>query len=300
MTNFQQSNSGPSKDEDESALAVNSKDQIYFALKADIVRCNLKPGTAVSEAKLAARYEVGKAPIRDALARLGHEGLVISQARKGRVIAPITIRDVIDLYGVRMALEPVAARLAAGKVDEARLRQAAGACDLPVSGRDPDGISNFLSANSEFHRSIARASGNRRLAKHISNLLDETERVRHVMMVSTASRRDAISEHVGLVEALVSGNRDKAEKLAKDHIQRGWRMVLSSLLSQFQFMDLNIGGPLDDVSSEVLHQNEYSGSFEEYEENADLAKLVSDLGDEQLDGNPDISKQPHREKGEDT
>ncbi|HIP22284.1 MAG TPA: GntR family transcriptional regulator, partial [Rhodobacteraceae bacterium] len=49
---------------------VNNKDKIYSVIKADIIRCALEPGSAISEAKLAARYAVGKAPVRDALARL--------------------------------------------------------------------------------------------------------------------------------------------------------------------------------------------------------------------------------------
>ncbi len=242
------------------ASRINNKDKIYSQIKMDIIRCILKPGSAISEAKLAMRYNVGKAPVRDALARLGHEGFVISQARKGHLVAPITIQDVIDLYGVRMALEPVAARLAAGRVDEDHLRQAARACEIAVDESDPGSVSRFLRANSEFHKSIASASGNRRLAKQISDLLDDTERVRQVMIGTTGSRKEAITEHEALVEALVVGDKAEAESMTKTHIQRGWRMVLSSLLSQFRFMDLNIGGPLEETSAEILLHGDISGA----------------------------------------
>jgi len=227
-------------------LDINHKDKVFAQIKEDIIRCYLKPGSAVSEAKLAARYSVGKAPVRDALTRLGHEGFVISQARIGHLIAPITIRDVIDLYGVRMALEPAAARLAAGQVDAARLKKCAKACELPVDENDPESIASFLRANTNFHRMIAQASGNRRLAKQISNLLDDTERVRYVMIGSSSPQSETIVEHNALVDALVDGDKEGAERLAKAHVQRGWRMVLSSLLTQFRFMDLNIGGPLEE------------------------------------------------------
>lgn len=229
-----------------SSAGSDNKDKVYSAIRSDIISCVLKPGSAVSEAKLAARYNVGKASVRDALSRLGHEGLVISQARKSHVIAPITIQDVIDLFGVRLALEPVAARLAAGRVDEVRLRKSAKACENAVVKSGRENISRFLRANSEFHRTIAAASGNRRMAKQISDLLDETERVRHILIASADSKDETISEHEALVDALVSGDRVKAEHLARLHIQRGWRMALSSLLSQFRNMDLNTEGPLDE------------------------------------------------------
>lgn len=263
------------------ATELRRKDHIYALLKADIISCNLKPGSAVSEAKLASRYDMGKAPIRDALARLCHEKLVISQPRKGHIIAPITIRDVIDLYGVRMALEPVAARMAAGQVDAASLRKAAKACELSFSLDDPESVAKFLRCNSELHNTIARFSGNRRLASQIAGLLEDTERVRHIMVGSVKSSNETISEHTALIEALISGNKDDAESLTKSHIQRGWRMVLSSLLSQFQFMDLNIGGPLDEANTESLHQPGAEGA-QTGTGSDQVIKLVNSIGDEPL------------------
>ena len=262
-------------------MDINHKDKVFSQIKADIIRCVLKPGSAVSEAKLAARYSVGKAPVRDALARLGHEGFVISQARKGHLIAPITIQDVIDLYGVRMALEPAAARLAAGQVDAARLKKCAKACKAPVNESDPESIASFLRANTEFHRSIAVASGNRRLAKQISELLDDTERVRHVMIGASGSRSESIVEHDALVEALVVGDKERAESLAKAHIERGWRMVLSSLLSQFRFMDLNIGGPLEEANTDQF-LNGIAATGTDGAKGAQFFDFVNSLGREEL------------------
>jgi len=261
---------------------INHKDKIYTAIKTDIIRCALKPGMEVSEAKLAARYNVGKAPVRDALARLGHEGFVIARARKGHIIAPITIQDVIDLYGVRMALEPVAARLAAGRVDEAHLRQAAEACEVSFDVENPESVSQFLHANSEFHRAIANASGNRRMARQISGLLDDTERVRQVMLGSSPPKPKVNLEHRALVEALVEGDKDGAEALAKTHIQRGWRMVLSSLLQQFRFMDLNIGGPLEETTPEIMLTDDLAHDFGKSVHGAQIVNFVSSLGGEQI------------------
>jgi DNA-binding GntR family transcriptional regulator len=231
---------------------VDNKDQVYSDIKSDIICCALKPGSAVSEAMLVARYNVGKASVRNALSRLGQEKLVISQPRKSHVIAPITIQDVVDLFGVRLALEPVAARLAAGRVDEALLRESAKACEISFDENNRENISRFLRANSEFHRTIADASGNRRMAEQISDLMDETERVRHILIMSTDSKKETISEHGSLVHALVSGDGKKAEQLARKHIERGWGMALSSLLSQFRFMDLNIEGPQDEQTARNL------------------------------------------------
>lgn len=282
--------SAKAKAKTKAALAMpRHKDRVYANLKTDIIRCNLKPGTAVSEAKLAALYNVGKAPIRDALSRLCHENLIVSQPRKGHVITPITIRDVIDLYEVRMFLEPMAARMAAGKVDEEILQRAADACEAPFSSDDPAGIAEFLSNNSEFHCTIARYSGNMRLAKQISNLLEDAERVRHIMAGFEMPLPEVIGEHAALVEALIAGNEEEAWSLSKRHIQRGWKMVMSSLLGKFQLMDHNLGGSGEDSHPENLLYQNIQDDVSPDESGENILKLINSLGDEQLGGAPAAS-----------
>ena len=90
-------------------------DQVYEALRADILCCALPPGSAISEASLAARYSYGKSPVRLALSRLRQEGLVHASPRRSFVVSSITLRDVHDLYELRLVLEPAGARLAAGR-----------------------------------------------------------------------------------------------------------------------------------------------------------------------------------------
>jgi DNA-binding GntR family transcriptional regulator len=280
------------------------KDRVYANLKRDIIRCKLRPGTAVSEAKLAALYNVGKAPIRDALARLCHEHLVVSQPRKGHTITPITIRDVIDIFEVRMCLEPLGARMAAGNVDEDVIRRAASACEVPITSDDSSGIDNFLSSNSEFHCLIARYSGNQRLAKQITHLLEDTERVRYINAGFVTARAESISEHSELVEALIAGNGDEAAILSKRHIQRGWRMVMGSLLSKFKFMDQNLGSSGEDALADNLLQQDYPTDAARNESSENIFKLIDSIGDEQLGLEPNgidaksIPKRKTKDKNE--
>ena len=98
-------------------------DQVYEAVRRDILCCALPPGAAISEASLAARYGYGKSPVRLALSRLRQEGLVHASPRRSFVVSSITLRDVHDLYELRLVLEPAVARLAAGKVDVRALKK---------------------------------------------------------------------------------------------------------------------------------------------------------------------------------
>ena len=107
----------------------------YETIRRDIIRCELDPGSEASEAALASRLGLGKAPIRVALARLCQEGLVRPLPRRGYIVTPITIKDVHEILEMRMALEPVAARMAVGRLDVAELRSLTAWAARPRRGR---------------------------------------------------------------------------------------------------------------------------------------------------------------------
>ncbi|MCY3875847.1 MAG: GntR family transcriptional regulator, partial [Rhodobacteraceae bacterium] len=99
----------------------NLNEIAYRTIKDDIISCALQPGDDISEATLLARYGFSKAPIRSALLRLRQEGLVVSRGRRGNMVSQVTFRDVQEIFQLRLMLEVVATRLAAGKVDPDRI-----------------------------------------------------------------------------------------------------------------------------------------------------------------------------------
>ena len=88
--------------------AASSATAAYDRIRQAIMRLELAPGAAVSEAQLVEGYDFSKASVRAALLRLRGEGLVVAEARRGHVIAPLTMRDVIEIYDLRLVLEPSA------------------------------------------------------------------------------------------------------------------------------------------------------------------------------------------------
>src|SRR3954447_644497 len=89
----------------------------YERLREAIIRVELAPETPMSEAQLVERFGFTKASVRAALARLRADGLVLAEPRRGHVVAPLTMRDVLALYDLRLVLEPAAAEAAAGRLD---------------------------------------------------------------------------------------------------------------------------------------------------------------------------------------
>ena len=115
-------------------LAATLTEQAAEILRTDILACRLAPGATLSEAALAARTRLGRAPIRAALARLADEGLVLAVPRRGWVVSTVTIRDIHEVFDLRLILEPEAARRAAqaihlGRASPAELRVLDAICE---------------------------------------------------------------------------------------------------------------------------------------------------------------------------
>lgn len=215
-------------------------DIAYGRIRKDIIRCALPPAAAITESRLAGRYRLGKAPIRAALARLAHEGLVHAVPRRGYQVARVTIRDLQSVFQMRRILEPAAARLAAGRVDTARLRRLDALCQAGYTPRDRASEDTFLRANRELHVTIARASGNDRLASAVEQLLEEMERVLHVGLAIRDRTIEMQHEHRALVDALAAGDGAAAERIAGEQIDAAYRMVLDGALSSPGLLDADL------------------------------------------------------------
>src|SRR5690349_1090424 len=152
----------------------------YDLIKRAIIRCDLEPGRQVTEEQLADRFGLSRATVRPALKRLYQEQLVATITRQRYVIPPITLKDAHDLFELRLLLEPAAACRAAGRVDAEQLRRLDELCGAHYQPGDRESAEAFLRANTEFHVTVARASGNALLAEVIRNLLDREERLNHL------------------------------------------------------------------------------------------------------------------------
>lgn len=203
----------------------------YDILRREIVAARIPPGARLTEPELTARYGIGKASLRVALGRLRQEGFVTSIPRQGYLVAPVTLRDVEEVFALRLALEPLAARLAAGRVDRARLEALERACRTPIAGDIPAQIDGFLNANRAFHIAIAEAAGNRRLLRALSELMDEMTRLVALGFGAEGARPNIEHDHRGLIEHLARGDGDAAEALARRHVETFRDMTLAKVVA---------------------------------------------------------------------
>lgn len=151
-------------------------DGVYLRLRDEILRCVLSPGSDLREADLAARFNVSKTPVREALANLRLDGLVRTFPRRGYQVAPVTLGDINSLFDARTVIEVGAAEMAANRISDAQLIELKQLADVSYDPNSNHTLSYFVQANREFHLAIAKASGNGRLVGMLERQIGELER----------------------------------------------------------------------------------------------------------------------------
>jgi DNA-binding GntR family transcriptional regulator len=220
------------RDEFASPGDVNSSSvHAHERLRRAIVRLELPPGTAISEQQLGERFGLSKAAVRAALARLRAERLVLAEPRRGHVVAPLTLRDVSEVYALRLLLEPPAAAAAAGRLDPATVERLRRPLAAPIDVADAASVDRFLDSNRAVHVTVARASGNGRLAAIVERLLDDSERAIGIALRAGAAGGGlrVREEHEALLEALALPDAESAQRLMHAAIERFRDELLATL-----------------------------------------------------------------------
>jgi len=201
------------------------RDNVYENLRTDILMCRLAPGDDMREQELAERYAVSRQPVREALLRLAREHLVTVQPRQGYRVNPISLSDARDLLRFRLALEPACVAEAIENASEAVLTA------LDEYRRFSGDHEAFIAYNRAFHSALAHASGNRRMAAALCDLIGQADRLVRVSVANVRHHDPAplVAEHVALIEAMQRRDARAAARIIKAHIAQTEKRVLPAL-----------------------------------------------------------------------
>lgn len=193
----------------------------YRRLKDEIMNNRLPPGFQILETELAARLEMSRTPVREAVIRLCNEGLMEIRQRRGVRVLPISPEDMQEIYELLAILEPAAAAgLVRAGLSDAQLVTFEQAVDAMATALDDNDRDAWAAADDRFHRLHLDYLLNRRLARTIGQLLDQAHRVRmftlHLRRLPVCSTAD----HRQMVAALRSGDAEHVSRLYREHRER--------------------------------------------------------------------------------
>lgn len=206
---------------------ASMSEKAYQRVRHLILLGELEQGMIISERFLAERIEFGKAPIRAAVQRLALEGLISVEPRRGIVVSPQSIQDVIDMYEIRVALEQLVVRQIAGKLSPEqieRLRRNLSEHQLIADNSDP---AKALSVDFDFHRLLCDSYGNRHLIVMLNRTYDSLFPELRVSHEKSPERvKVAVREHQAVAEAVIHGDAAEAERLITKHLKSCQEFVM--------------------------------------------------------------------------
>jgi len=208
--------------QDQLLLHVTTKaEAVYQELRSRILDGSIEPASTLNQEVLAARLGLSITPLREALRRLEAEGLVRLEAHRTMTIAPLTRRELNELYAVRLQLDPFAASLTAQLAPDAKLAEIERLARQRVE-RTPRAL---LQHNRTFHHAIYSSCANLVLIGVLDQLWNRTDRYRLIVLQNRIQERAAEEEHREIAVALLRREAIRVADLVGRHVEKTQRLI---------------------------------------------------------------------------
>lgn len=195
---------------------------VYEELRKRIIEGSLQPGQRLREAEIAKSLRVSRTPVREALKRLGSEGLFEYLPNRGAVVAGLTPQQAIELYTLRELLESEAARLAAQHALEPEIEMLRDVLRVQrEAGNDPEKLARL---NRVFHDTLYRLSHNRYLIDVLKRVRDYTVLLKETGYRAPGRPASAYKEHEEIVDAIARRDPEAAKAASQRHLREAQRL----------------------------------------------------------------------------
>lgn len=204
-----------------------SKNQIYAALKSEIIMGRIAPGERLAVDALKTRFGTSVTPVRDALQMLNQEGLVTIKPRSGYFITRVTLKTLREMLDLREILETAAVERAAATITDDRLttlRQV----HAGYTGDDDQAYTRYTDENRRFHFLLAEASGNHELALAVHRLHDRL--ARFMVMRRAGDKLEDI--HARLIDRLAAHDVAGARRAIVEELRNSRDAIMERILRE--------------------------------------------------------------------
>ena len=192
--------------------------QVFQEIREDILKGKFKENEELREATLGKELGVSRTPVREALRQLELEGLVHIIPNKGAYVTGITEKDVHDIYMTRSMLEGLCARWAAEHISEKQIQEMEEVLLLTEYHLNRGNAEQLAELDGKFHEVLYDASQSR-ILRHILSDFHKYVQVARKRSVKKEDRaKKSLEEHREILNALRTGDADRAEELAHIHI----------------------------------------------------------------------------------
>lgn len=199
--------------------AFSSVERVYEELRALAINFEMLPGDRVNEVELAKRFGVSRTPLREALNRLTADGFLSFVPSKGFFRRKLEIKEVVDLYELRLKLELGGAELACERATPEKVAEIRSFLDMSMRDDPARDAQELVALDERFHEMIADLAGN---AELLRTLIAVNARIRFIRWINmeSSNRPRSQAEHLEILEAIAGNDSVRARTILINHISK--------------------------------------------------------------------------------
>ncbi len=201
-------------------------EHVFDSLKQAIIRGKISPNEWLVESHIAETLGISRTPVREAIHKLEREGLIERQPRGGFTVLGLNRNDIEETFGLRGLLEGYAAKLAALKHEADELKLLEKKIDEFQRALDLNKMDLLPAINTEFHDLLYGLSKSPKLITMINGLRDQIYRYREMILKQQTFAMTSNLDHKKMLKYIQKRDAQSAERVVKEHILRGRKMVL--------------------------------------------------------------------------
>ena len=202
-------------------------ERIHHSIREAILENSLRSGSLVSERDLAREFRVSKTPVREALIRLAQEGFVEISPRKGIFISPISVKELKDVFGIRSALEGLAAEEAVGRIRRETLVKLRKDFYAAAKAKDEE---RLFRLGVQLHDLIMEACDNKRLTSIVGTMRAQIARYSKLASWLPEQAEVSLRDHLRIIRALERRVGTGARRAIEEHIHGVKENLIRSML----------------------------------------------------------------------
>jgi DNA-binding GntR family transcriptional regulator len=200
------------------AMPSRLAETVYAQIKSDIFDFRLMPGQRFSENELAGRLGVSRTPVREALYRLGQEGLIKVESKSGWTVRSLDFKYIEDLYDLRVVLETAAVHRLCERVPMPQLGDLRESWLVAAESRIAEGAT-VSALDEQFHSALVLAAGNAEMGRVHGDITERIRVIRRLDFMYAERIATTYSEHAQILRAILRRKTDQAAMLLRAHIE---------------------------------------------------------------------------------
>ena len=197
-------------------------DAISERLRNAILEGRFAPGSRLVEANLARELQVSRGSVREGLAVLAKEGLIINLPRRGKFVQPLDAATIDEIYSIRRVLEPFAASRVVEGLNDASIRQLQGAFNSIVDAVKTGDTVVVAHEDIAFHERIFLLANHSRLARVWTDIKGMLQIMFNVTTATHLSLGDAVEQHHLILATILARDTQTVTGIIEEHVDAAW------------------------------------------------------------------------------